>query len=60
MDILIIWGIGIAFLIIIAIVNKIKKAKGIEKVAVESHHYPLDIGKEIDFPNTGGYRKNKF
>ena len=43
MDILIIWGVGIAFLIIIAIVNKIRGAVDTGK---KPYHYKSDIERK--------------
>jgi len=51
MDILIIWGVGIAFLIIIAIVNKIR---GVVDTRKKPYHYKSDID-EFVLPGGNSY-----
>ena len=51
MDILIIWGVGIAFLIIIAIVNKIR---GVVDTGKKPYHYKSDID-EFVLPGGNSY-----
>lgn len=62
MDILIIWGTGIAFLIVIALINK---KRGVVKTGERPFHYlhdtESDIGRDIDLPGGIGYHnKDKF